>query len=164
MVDNIHKAMYDVANELDLTKHNLLYLEPTSEEVFRIDLSCFVHLLVNKVRINKMNIFMWASADEENDGDETTQGPWNTDYYQANEGPTLKCARQFAQYLNLPAENVLFYVPDYDDMRYVISLFVSRFAYQCHHKTEGGLIWFECNETYDFETLRKMLYPPTKKV
>jgi hypothetical protein len=160
MAIEMYEDIYQMAQELNLSKQNLLYLKQSDKGYNSIALSCFLPLLINNINVEKMNIFLWLSTDSEGEEEEeeTTQGPWHTDAYQENEGQSLRCVRNMAQKYNLPAENVLFYVPGgYDGMRDKVAGFVSRFVYKQNNTTEGGFIWFECPEDYEFGVLAKML-------
>jgi hypothetical protein len=152
----MYKDIYQMAQELNVPKENLLYLKPSDVGYNTLALSCFLPWLINNVNTDKMNIFMWISEEKD---EETTQGPWHTDAYQKNEGVSLRCVRTLAQKYNLPAKNVLFYVPgEHGDMRSKIAGFASCFVYQYHNTTEeGAFIWFECPEEYEFGVLAKML-------
>lgn len=159
MALEMYEDIYQMAQELNLSKQNMLYFQQSDDSYNTIALSCFLPLLINNVNVEKMNIFLWVSTDEEKENDEeVTQGPWHTDAYKKNEGHSLRCVRNMAQKYKLPAENVLFYVPGgHDDMRDKIAGFISRFVYKHNNTTEGGFVWFECPETYESGVLAEML-------
>lgn len=161
--ETIYRVLYECACELNVQKDNILYLIPTDDDVsFRLELACFVNRLFANLKKNTVYIFIWATttaaAAQEDVETYTAEGPWTTPIYQAHEGPILAQVRHVAQTLNVPREHVLFYLPDYADATAdLVASFASRVVYTCHKQTEGGLIWFECNETYDDGVLAKML-------
>lgn len=115
----------------------------------------FVQRLIEFIDLTRINVFIWATTAMEHTSE---SGPWNKIKYQVGEGDDFCKIRQLAQYLNIPAENVLYLVPEDDFLKEKLAEYVGHLIGKIQNDKPLIMTWFEVSDRYYPRQLQRMLH------
>jgi hypothetical protein len=152
--DKLFHHFNSFKNYLDLPKENIMFLKAQSDMI-GINSACFARSLIDNINLqNDVNVVMWVCSEMTHT---TERGPWTKVVYQDNEQKVLQAVRQIAEFLKMPAENVLFLVPGDEFQKDKIGEFVDNFLCKFDASKSTAMVWFKCKDIYYSRTIKRMI-------
>ena len=152
--EHLFQVFNSFRNAVAIPKGNVLYMSE-NENCPCNQASSHVQRLIENIDFTKINVFIWATTEMVH----TTQsGIWTKTKYQDNEGDHFRKIRQLCQYLNIPAENVIFLVPGDDFLKEKLAEFVGNLFSKHQYDKPLVCVWFEVKDHYYQRQLQRMLY------
>lgn len=152
--DKLFHHFNSFKNYLDLPKENIMFLKANSDAAGTYG-ACFAKWLIDNINLqDNVNVVMWVCSEMRHT---TERGPWTKVVYQDNEQRDLQAVRQIAEFLNMPAENVLFLVPGDEFQKDKIGEFVVNFLCKFDLSKATAMVWFKCKDTYYSRTIKRMV-------